>query len=123
VVTHAREHRHHEPCPHFRKPGIPAVRVRYQDGCQTENCEACSLYPLAPDALSMAMLDPDGIPWDKGAWTAGDAMGNVLRAVERSAQVPQAGVVDGLPPRPGPEREPGEPLEEQPRPRRRRRPG
>lgn len=72
---------HHEPCPHFRRPGHQFVRLRYRDGCQTENCEACSLFPHAADVVSIAWLDPDGIPYDKAAWTPADAMANLLRAV------------------------------------------
>lgn len=76
----------------------PRTRWQTRDGCSGSCCQSCwFMKPLSgtrgaiprsrryagpaawPDLVALAVLDGDGIPLDRRAWTEGDRIGDAVR--------------------------------------------
>lgn len=82
--------RHEYQCPHHS--ATSRWRWRAEDGCQGSVCAACFLpeteADIRPgftyvgwwrDLVELTLVDRDGIPFGRKAWTQADALGDMLR--------------------------------------------
>jgi hypothetical protein len=74
---------HENRCHHHFNLSAGWWRVVSVDGCEVLCCQDCFLSTPKYDVVLIAMLDQDGIPFERRAWTQVDAAANLGREMLR----------------------------------------